>query len=102
MRQGDEMNYVDVQEPSGAEEGAKEKRSFCPVVIDEERFRFEHSPVTGGELMDAAGIPRSVGLLRILPDGTQEQFSEGDELELPHAGEEPCGHFMKRVRFKRG
>ena len=70
---------------------------FYAVEVDGVEIRFDHTPVTGGEIMDAASIPRDVGLVEILEDGTQKAVSAGQEIEL-----KPGRRMKKRPRFKRG
>ncbi|MBU2602666.1 MAG: multiubiquitin domain-containing protein [Actinobacteria bacterium] len=67
------------------------------VEVDGVEYRLDEPTVTGGELMDLAGIPREVGLLQILDDGTQQQVGPDDVIEL-----KPGRRFKKRPRFKRG
>jgi hypothetical protein len=67
------------------------------VEVDEVEVSFEHEEVTGGEIMDRAGVPRAVGLVQILPDGTQQAVGADTKFEL-----EPGHRFKKRPRFKRG
>ncbi len=70
---------------------------FYAVEVDGIEIRFDHTSVTGGEIMDAAGIPHSVGLVEILDDGTQRAVSVDEEIEL-----KPGRRMKKRPRFKRG
>lgn len=70
---------------------------FYTVFVDDVEFQFDHTPVTGGEIMDAAGIPFDVGLLLINEDGTQEPVGVDEEIEL-----KPGRRFKKAPRFKRG
>lgn len=70
---------------------------FYTVFVDDVEFRFDHTPVTGGEIMDVAGIPHEVGLLLIHEDGTQEQIAADQEIDLM-----PGRRFKKAPRFKRG
>jgi hypothetical protein len=70
---------------------------FYAVEVDGIEVRFDHTPVTGGEIMDTAGIPHSVGLVEILEDGTQRAVSADEEIEL-----KPGRRMKKRPRFKRG
>lgn len=70
---------------------------FFTVVVDGEEFQFDHGVVTGGEIMDLAGIPRDVGLIQILEDGTQIQIAIDDEIEL-----KPGRRFKRAPRFIRG
>ncbi|HLA82855.1 MAG TPA: multiubiquitin domain-containing protein [Thermoleophilia bacterium] len=70
---------------------------FYTVFVDDVEFHFDHTPVTGGEIMDVAGIPHEVGLLLIHEDGTQEQIGADQEIDL-----RPGRRFKKAPRFKRG
>ena len=47
--------------------------------------------------MNLAGIPREVGLVLLLEDGTQRTFGADETIEL-----EPGRRFKKVPRFKRG
>jgi len=67
------------------------------VEVDGVEYVFDHEPVTGGEIMDESGIPREVGLLQILEDGTQKPVGVDEEIEL-----KPGRRLKKRPRFKRG
>lgn len=70
---------------------------FFTVFVDDVEYQFDHSPVTGGEIMDKADIPHPTGLLLINEDGTQEQIDEKAEIEL-----KPGRRFKKAPHFKRG
>ena len=70
---------------------------FYTVFVDDVEYHFDHTPVTGGEIMDIAGIPHSIGLIQILEDGTQQQVSVDEEVDL-----KPGRRFKKAPRFKRG
>lgn len=66
--------------------------------VDEKEFHAEKSHLTGGEIMDIAGIPRATGIVQISEDGSQNQVSENEVIELE-------GHdrrFKKPPKFKRG
>ena len=67
------------------------------IEVDGQEYRFEQETVTGGEIMDLAGIPRDVGLLLLHEDGTQEQITADEVIEL-----KPGRRFKKRPRFQRG
>lgn len=59
-----------------------------------------HSPrpkLTGAEIMAAAGIPPSEGLVQLLPDGTTSSVAPSEEVHLV-----PDAQFKRRPRFKRG
>ncbi len=78
-------------------EGRGEHGKFYTVFVDDIEYRFDHNPVTGGEIMDAAGIPHEVGLLLVNEDGSQTQVGVDEEIDL-----EPGRRFKKAPRFKRG
>lgn len=67
------------------------------IEVDGVEYKFHHEPLTGGEIMDRAGIPREQGLLELLDDGTQRQVGVDEEIEL-----KPGKRFKKRPRFRRG
>lgn len=71
--------------------------SFYTVFVDDVEYKFDHSPVTGAEIMDAAGIPYDVGLIQVFDDGTQAQVGVDEEIDL-----KPGRRFKKAPRFKRG
>lgn len=70
---------------------------FYTVFVDDVEYHFDHTPVTGREIMDAACIPYEVGLLLIDEDGTQSKVEVDQELEL-----RPGRRFKKAPHFKRG
>lgn len=70
---------------------------FYTVFVDGDEYHFDHTPVTGGEIMDEAGIPYEVGLLLIKEDGSQVKIEPDEEIEL-----KPGRRFKKAPRFKRG
>lgn len=78
-------------------EGHDEHGKFFVIFVDDVEYKFDHTPVTGGEVMDAAGIPHEVGLVLIEEDGSQTSISIGDEIDL-----KPGQRFKKAPRFKRG
>ena len=73
------------------------KGPFYAVEVDGTEYDFDREPVTGGEIMDKAGVPRSVGLVQILDDNTQKAVTVDEEFDL-----KPGRQFKKRPRFKRG
>ena len=77
--------------------GTETKGKFFTIFVDGKEFRLEQPTITGGEIMDLAGIPREVGLILILEDGTQVQVREDEVIEL-----KPGRRFKKAPRFKRG
>jgi hypothetical protein len=70
---------------------------FYTVFVDDVEYHFESTPVTGGEIMDAAGIPHATGLILILEDGSQQSVRVDEEIDL-----KPGRRFKKAPRFKRG
>jgi len=86
------MNVIDQ-----TNEKVKEKGPFYTVFVDDVEYRFDHTPVTGGEIMDMAGITHSVGLILVNEDGSQEQVAIDQQIDL-----KPGRRFKKAPRFKRG
>lgn len=82
---------------TGTKEETRHQGPFYTVFVDDVEYHFDHTPVTGGEIMDAAGIPYEVGLLLIQEDGTQVPVAVDDEIDL-----KPGRRFKKAPRFKRG
>lgn len=79
------------------EHGKVEGGPFFTVFVDDIERRFDHTPVTGREIMDAATIPYEVGMVLILEDGTQVPVGLDEAIEL-----QPGRRFKKAPRFKRG
>lgn len=73
------------------------REKFFTFFVDGKEFHTEKSSLTGGEIMDLAGIPREVGLIQILEDGTQVQVNADDVIEL-----KPGRRFKRAPRFIRG
>jgi hypothetical protein len=73
------------------------KGPFYTFFVDDQEFRVDEPTITGGEIMDLASIPREVGLLLILEDGTQRPVTADEVIEL-----KPGRRFKKAPRFKRG
>jgi hypothetical protein len=78
-------------------EGQDEHGKFYVVFVDDVEYRFDHTPVNGGEIMDAAGIPHDVGIVVINEDGSQTSVGVNEEIDL-----KPGQRFKKAPRFKRG
>lgn len=68
-------------------------------VFDVEGTTYQHDrpKITGGEIMDMAGIPRSQGLIQLDSDGTTATVAADAEVHLV-----PEPRFKRRPRFKRG
>ena len=77
----------------GTETGGK----FFTIFVDGVEFHIEEPTITGGEIMDLAGIPREVGLIMVLEDGTQISVADDEVVEL-----KPGRRFKKAPRFVRG
>lgn len=86
-----------ITKEKGTEKTSKGNGPFFTVFVDDIEYRFDHSPVTGGEIMDASGIPYEVGLLLLNEDGSQVQIQPDEEIDL-----KPGRRFKKAPRFKRG
>jgi hypothetical protein len=70
---------------------------FYTFFVDDREFHVDQPTISGAEIMDVAGIPREVGLVLLLEDGTQRTFGADETIEL-----EPGRRFKKAPRFKRG
>jgi hypothetical protein len=70
---------------------------FYAFFVDDREFHIHQPTITGGEIMDLAGIPREVGLVLIEEDGTQRNIPPEEVIEL-----KPGRRFKKAPRFKRG
>ena len=77
--------------------GTEVQGKFFTIFVDGKEFHLERETITGGEIMDLAGIPREVGLIQILEDGTQVQVGADQVIEL-----QPGRRFKKAPRFVRG
>ncbi len=78
-------------------ESEKGHGPFYTFFVDDREFQVSESTITGGKIMDLAGISRSVGLILILEDGSQQQVPVDEKIEL-----KPGRRFKKAPRFKRG
>jgi len=78
-------------------DNADKGRGFC-LVVDGVQYSVGHPLITGGEIMDLAGIPREVGLILIAEDGTQRVVGEEERLNLAQLK----GKFKRCPRFVRG
>src|SRR5438046_3061125 len=91
---------ADAQQREGAERGSPDQSAGQAVFVFEvEGTTYEHNrpKITGGEIMDIAGIPREQGLVQINPDGTTTSIAADQEVHLV-----PEARFKRRPRFKRG
>jgi hypothetical protein len=80
------------------EEREREGRGpFYTFFVDDEEFRVNEPTITGGEIMDMAGVPRSTGIVLFMDDGTQGSIAADQVVEL-----KPGRRFKKAPRFKRG
>ncbi len=70
---------------------------FYSFFVDGKEFHVEQATITGGEILDLAGISRDVGLILIQEDGTQVQVGADDVIEL-----KPGRRFKRAPRFVRG
>jgi len=79
--------------PNGEDAG-----KFYTFFVDGKEFRTEQPSLTGGQMMDLAGISRNVGLVQVLEDGTEQSCPENEVITF----EGPGRRFKKAPRFKRG
>ncbi len=94
------MNATTETVANGAGRGDDESRGGVKdFVYDVDGATFHHDKpkITGAEIMAAAGIPASDGLVQLHLDGTTETVNPGDEVHLV-----PGAQFKRRPRFKRG
>jgi len=75
----------------------KVENKFFTFFVDGKEFHIDKPSITGGEIMDLAGIPREAGLIEVLEDGTQIQISADQVIDL-----KPGRRFKKAPRFVRG
>jgi hypothetical protein len=83
-----------------AEAAARRRHPAAAVFaydVDDVTYRHDQPRITGGEIMDAAGIPRAQGLVRHHDDGTTTAVAADDLVYLVRGL-----HFRRRPRFKRG
>jgi len=80
-------------------DGTGQAPGRATFVFEVEGTVFKHNRprITGGEIMDLAGIPREQGLIQINPDGTTSSVAADQEVHLV-----PKPQFKRRPRFKRG
>lgn len=78
--------------------GKDTKGKFFTFFVEDKEFHTEEPKLTGGQIMDMAGIPRSAGLIQVLEDNTQVPVGENEVIEF----EGPGRRFKKAPRFKRG
>jgi len=74
-----------------------ERGKFYTFFVDDREYHIHQETITGGEIMDMAGIPRETGLVLLNDDGTQRQVGADEVIEL-----QPGRRFKKAPRFKRG
>lgn len=78
-------------------ESVVKQGKFYTFFVDDREYHIHQETITGGEIMDMAGIPRETGLVLLNDDGTQRQVGVGEVIEL-----QPGRRFKKAPRFKRG
>jgi hypothetical protein len=76
---------------------AEHQGAFYTFFVDDRESHVGEPSVTGGQIMDLAGIPRDVGLILVHEDGTQDAVGVDEVVEL-----QPGRRFKKAPRFKRG
>jgi hypothetical protein len=72
-------------------------RAVFTYDVDEVTYEYDHPTITGAEIMSAADIPVSEGLIQILPDGTRASVAPDAVIHLVSGAQ-----FKRRPRFKRG
>jgi hypothetical protein len=93
---------TNTQQPTrsgGENPGLESKPGQAKFVFEVEGTTYEHNRpnITGGEIMDIAGISREQGLIRCSADGTTMSIAAEQEVHLV-----PGAQFKRRPRFKRG
>lgn len=91
---------ADVRSSDGPQEGTRNSDSGNAVFVFEvDGTTYEHNrpKITGGEIMDIAGIPRAQGLVQVNQDGTTTSIAADQKVHLV-----PEARFKRRPRFKRG
>ena len=73
------------------------KGKFFTFFVDDKEFHVEKESMTGGEIMDLAGIARETGIILVHDDGTQEQVNADQVIDL-----KPGRRFKKAPHFRRG
>jgi hypothetical protein len=91
-RAGETEVHMEAHEHKEEEHGR-----FYTFFVDDVEFHVHEESITGGEIMDRAGIPREIGLVLITEDGTQRPVAADEVFEL-----RPGRRFKKAPRFKRG
>jgi hypothetical protein len=66
--------------------------------VDGREFQTNEKSLTCGQIMDIAGVPRGVGLVQVLEDGSEKACPEDETFTF----EGPGRRFKKAPRFKRG
>lgn len=79
-------------------QAADDKGKFFTFFVDSKEYHTPEPQITGGQIMDIAGIPRSTGLIEIMEDGSQVQIGENEVISFTGPGR----RFKKAPRFKRG
>lgn len=87
-----------VERDDGHEDG-EEREAGRAFVYDVDGTTYSHSrpKIKGSEIMAAAGIPTSDGIVQLLADGTTKTIGPDDEVHLVRGAQ-----FKRRPRFKRG
>lgn len=73
------------------------KQKFYTFFVDDQEFHVNSPTITGGQIMDMAGIPHEVGLVLIHDDGSQQTVAADEVIEL-----KPGRRFKKAPHFRRG
>ena len=82
--------------PTAAEQHESVGQVFV-FEVDGVAYHHDRPKITGAEIMAAADIDSSVGLVQCFEDGTQQTIGPDDIVKLV-----PKPQFRKRPRFKRG
>jgi hypothetical protein len=76
---------------------AEPAKSDFVYEVDEVEYHSDRPKLTGAQIMAAAAIPSTEGLVQLLPDGITATVNPTDEVHLV-----PDAQFKRRPKFKRG
>lgn len=83
--------------PGSGNDDSREAGPDFVYDVDGVTYHHDRPKITGEEIMAAAAIPASDGLVQLLSDGTTVTVNFDDEVHLV-----PGAQFKRRPRFKRG
>lgn len=87
---------LDADRGDPADHGDRPRPDFV-YEVDGTTHHHDRPKITGAEIMAAAGIPSTDGLVQVMDDGSTVTINPHDEVHLV-----PGAQFKRRPRFKRG